>query len=138
MYNPPFVPSHSIRETYYTREIPFICLPEARSYLAGQPIAKSLELRHDFYQEVIHVYKRRKPSQNPVLTNREDCRFHCLAMSRECSLLADTTQELLRLFARVKSENDIEAFQKGTILDDTTPDVKNFLESRVMFMQLYM
>jgi hypothetical protein len=138
MCKPHFVLSHSVRETDYTREIPFICLPEARSYLAGQPIAKSFELRQDFYHEVIRVYKRRKPYHNRVLTIREDCRFHCLAMSRECSLLADTTQELLRLFAGVKSENDIEAFQKGTILDDTMPDVKTFLESRVMFLQLYM
>jgi len=77
MYNPNFFPSHSVRETYYMREMHFICLSEARSYLSGQPISKSLELRQEFYQEVIRLYKRNTPYQIPAMTIREDCRFHC-------------------------------------------------------------
>lgn len=120
------------------REKNFTDLPEARSYFSGQPISKSLELRQDFYQEVIHAYKRRKRNQIAVLIVREDCRFHCLPMSGKFSSLGDTTQELLRLFSSVRSESDIDTFQKGTILDDEMPGVKNFLESRVMFLQHYL
>lgn len=30
----------------------------SRSYLSGQPLSKSLELRQELYQEAIRVYKR--------------------------------------------------------------------------------
>jgi hypothetical protein len=59
-------------------------------------------------------------------------------LKAELSDLADTPQALLRLFSTVRNESDIEALQKGTILDDSLPDVQKFLESRVMVMQLYM
>jgi hypothetical protein len=54
------------------------------------------------------------------------------------SLLADSVFALFRLFSTIKNENDIESFQKGTILDDSTPDVSAFVKSRVMLRQLYM
>lgn len=50
----------------------------------------------------------------------------------------DTTQELLQLFATVRTENDIQAFQKNTILDDGLPDVQAFLQSPANFFQIYL
>ena len=50
--------------------------------------------------------------------------------------LADTIQELLRLFSAVKVEDDIAMLQKRTLLDDNLPDVQAFIESRSMQAQL--
>lgn len=52
--------------------------------------------------------------------------------------LADSTQELFHLFSVVKVEGDIAVLQKGTILDDSLPNVQAFIESRSMQMQLLM
>jgi hypothetical protein len=70
---------------------------------------------------------------------REDCRFHGWPPRKGYLIhIADSTQELLRLFQKVKIDKDIRSLQKGTILDDTLPDVQAFLESRNMQMQLHM
>ena len=39
---------------------------------------------------------------------------------------------------RVKNEHDIKRLQAGTVLDDSLPEVKKFLQDRTMQMQLYM
>lgn len=73
-----------------------------------------------------------------LLTSREDCRFHGNEITAISDGTADTAQELLRLFSRVKNEHDINLLQKGTTLDDTLPEVQKFIESRSMQVQLYM
>jgi hypothetical protein len=114
-------------------------MPKPRSYLSGQPISKSLELRQEFYQEAIRVYKRCVSYYLVLLIFKGGLQISLLIfLNIELSDLGNTTQELLRLFSTVKSESDIEALQKGTILDDSLPDVQRFLENRVMIMQLYM
>jgi hypothetical protein len=52
-------------------------------------------------------------------------------------MLANTPQELFRLFQRVKSEYDIQSLQENTVLDDRLPAVQAFIASRTMLMQLY-
>lgn len=59
-------------------------------------------------------------------------------MERLSHCLADTIQELLRVFSAVRVEGDIVVLQKRTILDDDLPDVQAFIESRSMQLQLLM
>ena len=54
------------------------------------------------------------------------------------SLVAQTLLEYFNLFLNVRNKAEITTIQKGTILDDTLPDVQAFLNSRVMLLQLFM
>ena len=60
------------------------------------------------------------------------------ALATQLIWKGDTTFELLRLFATVRNENDIQAFQKNTILDDSLPDVQEFIKSPANFFQIYL
>ena len=98
-----------------------------------------MELRQEVYEEAIRVYKRYAACSEFLLIVREDCRFHGNATLDLLLIdLADTTQELYRLFSTAKTENDIRSLQQGTLLDDSLPDVQAFLKSRSMLMQLLM